>query len=82
MSETERKSIVGHEMGLKQARSMFDFINVELYTNEKRYSVKQEDYYMWSERNQCMQKYEFTEALYYRDIEDYVNKGIVYVNKG
>ena len=63
-----------------KAKSFFDFINVEVYTNPERYTVKQMKYWIWSELKQEYQEHEVTEALYYRDIEEYVKQGIVYIH--
>lgn len=63
---------------LKQAKSFFDFINVELYTKNK-YSVKQQKYWIWSELKGSLQEYEVTEGLRYDLIKPYVEKGLVYV---
>ena len=66
---------------LRRAESFFDFINVELYTNPDWYTVKLGmPYWIWSEKKQELQEYHVTEGLRYDMIEEYVNRGLVYVD--
>lgn len=66
--------------GLRKATSFFDFINVELYPNPERYSVKTGmKYWIWSELKQELQEYEINEVVKYSDLEPYVEKGLIYI---
>lgn len=68
--------------GLRQAKSFFDFINVELYTNRDRYSVKLGmEYFIWSELNNELQSYVVNEALQWINLQEYVDAGLVYIEK-
>lgn len=64
--------------GLKLATSFFDFIVPEIY-QEQRYSVKQIEYWIWSELNQELQSYKVTEALRYDMIEPYIENELLYI---
>ena len=64
----------------RKVESFFDFINVELYTNPKRYSVKDMDYYIYSEKKQEFQKYHVTDALTWEDLKPYFDEGILFVS--
>lgn len=70
------------EKNLKKAESVFDFINVELYTNPDKYSVKYQHYWLWSELRQELQEYRMVEHFqnweYFRE---YVESGICYIKK-
>lgn len=77
MSTESRKSIVASEMGLKQVNSYMDFITLDLY-KEHRYTVKDIDYWFWSELN-GMQKHHVTEWLKYEDLEKYVENGLIFI---
>ena len=64
------------------ARSFFDFIDVELYTNPNRYSVRVGmKYWIWSELKEELQEYKVTEGLRYDLIEPYINKELCYREK-
>jgi len=64
---------------LKQATTFFDFINVELYDNIDRYSVKDMKYWIYSELKDELQEHRTSEHLRYDMIEKYIEKGLVYV---
>ena len=64
-------------MNLRKAESFFDFIEVDLYGEHPGYTVKVGMPY-WFFNGEYV-KHEVTEALYYREIEEYVKEGMIYV---
>lgn len=64
-------------MNLRKANSFFDFIEVDLYGEYPGYKVKVGMPY-WFYNGEYV-KHEVTEALYYREIEEYVKEGMIYV---
>lgn len=65
--------------GKKLAKSWFDFINVNLYSHEDKYEVKQQSYWMWSETQQKLQEYKTSEFMQWYAIEEYIKNNIVYI---
>jgi hypothetical protein len=64
---------------MRRAIDFWDFIEPDLYSNPK-YKVKQQTYFFWSDKKQEYQEHKVTEALQYRDIEEYVKKGLIWLN--
>jgi len=64
---------------MQKARSFFDFINVELYT-ENGYSVKLGmKYWIYSELHNEYQEYEITEGTKYDELKFYIEKGLLFI---
>ena len=61
---------------MKQA-TFFDFIDVTLYEKE-RYKVRDIDYYILNSKGEY-EKYHVTEALMWRDLKEYANKGMLWI---
>ena len=59
-------------------KSFFDFIEVDLYGEEK-YRVKDMSYWYYSELNDEYQEHRTCEALTYDMIEEYVEKGLIFI---
>jgi hypothetical protein len=66
--------------GLKLATTYFDFIDVDLYGHEDRYTVKEMEYWLWSEVNQELQGYKMVEYFQTWDmLKEWVEGGILYI---
>lgn len=64
---------------LRQATSFFDFIDVDLYQNPDRFTIKNMKYWIWSEKNQELQEHILSDMVRYEMIEKYVEKGLVWI---
>ena len=64
---------------LRKAETFWDFIEVTLYEEGDGYRVKVGMPYWFAGKELVQHK--VTDALVYRDIEKYVNEGMIYVEK-
>lgn len=67
--------------GYKLVESFFDFIEVRLYDHPDRYVLKDMDYWIWSEKNQELQKYHTNEGLTWEMLKPYFENKLLYIWK-
>ena len=80
MTEALKTALTGKNLRL--AVSVFDFINVELYTNPDKYTVKEMHYWLWSELKQELQEYKIVEYFQkWEDLREYVEGRICYIKE-